>query len=458
MNITRGLLKKKKTKMNTKSLLAIGALVFSSAFAFAATDNGGSADKQLQIYPMNLARQGVGTNMFVFDSASQKYLPTQAAAAWLDDDVVTGWPPAPGKSYYLLSFSEAQLLTNFAISTKAGSNGTVSLYASDDLAAPTAKTWTPIVKDLSVESINNKTLAKPFAQSAKYLLIETNIEDPNPWYSIYVYGETPATAYHIEKRAKSIDTNAIFGQFVNNETMFNMSSLYAGASVMYSNTSNDQVELQKAIDDNPETSITIAPTKDQSGLIIRYGDSQQIQRISVMADPGAKGKLDFFLVSSLPASAQPATSQTKGGNSDAQFLKVANTTPDAADAAPSGPVTLDNLTPNATLVFDGSTGRGSIDFPAVTASYMIVRWTPETAGQNITIAEINSFADLSLSDYQLVSDMPTVAEGPDMSKEGDFKDKQGPLAPVEQGPLPGKDPFLPGGLGFPPNLTNLISP
>jgi hypothetical protein len=445
--------------MNTKSLLAIGALIFSSTFAFAATGASDAPAKPLQIYPKNLARQNVGTNLFTFSASDQTYKPTEAAAAWLDDDVVTGWPPAPGKSFYLLSLSEAQLVTNFAISTKAGSNGTVSIYASDDLAPPTAKTWTPLVKDLNIEAINNKMMAKPFSRFTKYLLIETNIADPNPWYSIYVYGQTPATAFHIEKRAKSIDTTPIFGQFVNNQTMFNLSSLYANATVIYSNSTSDPVEMQKVIDDNPESSVTIAPTKNESGMIIRYGETHQIQRISVMADPGAKGRLDFFLVANLPGSLQ--SSAKPAGNSDAQFMKVANTTP-AADpaptsAAPSGPVTLDNLTPNATLVLDGTTGRGSIDFPAVAAGYMIVRWTPETAGQSVAISEINSFSDLSLGDYELVSDMPTVADGaPDVSKEGDFKDKGGPEPITEL--LPGKDPFLPGGLGFPPNLTHLISP
>jgi hypothetical protein len=87
---------------------------------------------------------------------------------------------------------------------------------------------------------------------------------------------------------------------------------------------------------------------------------------------------------------------------------------------------------------------------------MIVRWTPEAAGQNISLSEINSFGDYSLGDYTLVSDLPAVAEAPDMSKEGDFKGKQAPPPVGEL--LPGKDPFVPGGLGFPPNLTNHLSP
>ncbi|HWB61210.1 MAG TPA: hypothetical protein VG733_17140 [Chthoniobacteraceae bacterium] len=446
--------------MNKKSLFATGALILSSAIAFAATPEGSTVDKQLQIYPKNLARQGVGTNVFAYDAAKATYVPTQAAAAWLDDDVVTGWPPAPGKSYYLVSLAQAQLVTNFAISAKAGSAGTVSLYASDTLAPPDAKGWAPLIKDINIEAINNKTMAKAFSRMTKYLLIETNIADPTPWYSIYIYGEAPATSYHLEKRAKPLaDTTPLYGEYVNNGTMFNLSSLYADASVIYANSTANAVDLQKAIDDNPETSVTIAPSKTESGMIIRYSEPRQIQRISVMADPASKGRLDFFLVGSLPSGGQPATTQSKD---DAQFMKVANTTP-AAPADASGPVALDSLTPNATLVLDGSTGgRTYIDFPAVTASYMIVRWTPETEGQSISIGEINSFGDFSLADYQLVSDMAAIADGGagDMSKEGDFKDgkDKNAIQPIQEGPTPGKDPFLPGGLGFPPNLTHEISP
>jgi hypothetical protein len=91
---------------------------------------------------------------------------------------------------------------------------------------------------------------------------------------------------------------------------------------------------------------------------------------------------------------------------------------------------------------------------------MILRWTPEVAGQNLSIHEINSFGDLSLNDYELISDLPAVGEGPTDGKDakdmGDPKDKQAPDPVGEL--LPGKDPFLPAGLGFPPNLPNPLSP
>ena len=276
--------------------MALGLLIFSGSLAFAASNDDQTAAKQLEIYPKNLARHNVGTNIFVFNPTNQNYVPTEAAAAWLDDDVATGWPPLPGKNYYLVTLSEPQLMTNLAISTKAGTTGTVTISAGDEPAPPSAKSWTVLAKDLSVDAINNKKLGKPFSRFAKYLLIETNVADPSPWYSIYVYGEKPGYRLSYRRSATNpIDTKSIFGPFVNNQTVFNLSSLYANSTVVYSNMDASATDLQKSIDDNPESSITIAPSKDQPGLVIRYGEPRQIQRLSVMADPSAKGRLDFYL-------------------------------------------------------------------------------------------------------------------------------------------------------------------
>jgi hypothetical protein len=469
-SFTKGKKKTKIKNMKTKSILALGFLVISSAFAFSAPNEGDSTAKQLQIFPKNLARQNVGTNLFVFNPTNKTYVPTEAAAAWLDDDIATGWPPLPGTNHYLLSLASPQLVTNLAISAKSGA-GTVSIYAGDEPAAPSAKSWTLVAKDISIDSINQKTLAKPFSRFAKYLLIETNIADPSPWYSLYIYGDKPAISYHIQKREHSVDTRSIFGPFLNDQTAFNLSSIYAKARVIYSNTSDNSVSMQKFIDDNPESNLTLAPSKTESGLIVRYAQARTIQRLSILSDPSAKGRLDFYLVANLPAAAPVAAAST---SQDAQFVKVTNTPAGttAPQEAPASAVSLTGLTPTASIVLDGTSGRGSIDFPSVSASHLIIRWTPDTADQSIIVREINSFGDLSLNDYELVSDsLPPVGEktaddstkkayssdykgGPDYNS--DYKGDKGGPDPVGE-LLPGKTPFVPGPIGAPPLLTSPLS-
>ena len=61
-----------------------------SSIVFAADTD--PAARQLQVYPKNLARQNIGSNLFLYNAANQTYAPTEAAAAWLDEDITTGWP------------------------------------------------------------------------------------------------------------------------------------------------------------------------------------------------------------------------------------------------------------------------------------------------------------------------------------------------------------------------------
>src|SRR5882757_5176587 len=158
--------------MNKPALLTVIAIA-SSTLAFAAPPekSAGSASRG---YLKNIARQHYASTLSHFDATEQRYTSTEAAAAWLDDDVATGWRALPGKQHYLLQFAEPQLVTNLELSTRTAS-GTVSLYAGDKDAAPGDKGWTLIAKEVPVESINNQKLARPINKYAKYVLIETNI-------------------------------------------------------------------------------------------------------------------------------------------------------------------------------------------------------------------------------------------------------------------------------------------
>src|SRR5438874_3168141 len=106
----------KRKQMKTKSILAAAFCSIAAVGAFGASADTEPATKQLQIYPKNLARQHLGTNLFVFNATNQTYVPTEAAAPWLDDDVATGWPAMTGHHFYLISLAEPELLSNFCIS------------------------------------------------------------------------------------------------------------------------------------------------------------------------------------------------------------------------------------------------------------------------------------------------------------------------------------------------------
>jgi hypothetical protein len=415
--------------MMTKFPTVLLLVLLAALSAPAAND---PASAQLQIYPKNLARHHLGTSLLIYDDSSKSYVANEAAAAWLDDDVSTGWPPRVGQQFYLLAFARPELITTFCISARAPA-GTVSLYAGDQLAPPSSKSWTPLAKDVPLDTINDKKPGKPFSRYTKYLLIETNITDSGPWYSLYTYGDKPAVSYRIQKRAQRVDARALLGPYANPEQDFNLSSLYGSGRVVYSNGNSSGsegfVSSQKSIDDNPESSVILAPSTGESGLVIKYSESRAIQRVAVLADPAAKGKLDFFFLKDLPG-----------------------------EAAAAKPVPLADLTPTVSLVFDGTNSRGAINFPATPATGLVARWTPDTAGQNLAIREINTFGDITPDQYEIGLGPEAIAElavdrSKDMSKEmaSDFKEPIGEY-------LPNKAPFLPGPLNFPPRVPVNLPP
>ncbi len=420
--------------MKINSAFLVAALA--TSMAHAAPNDGSTASQQLQVYPKNLARQNVGANLLEYNPTSKSFAATKAAAAWLDDDVATGWPAPTGQHYYMIALPEPQLLTNFAISTRAAS-GTVSIYAGDEAAAPSAKSWNLLAKDVSVDSINQKLLANPFSRFAKYFLIETNLSTGGPWYSIYLYGEKPAVAYHLQQRAQPVNPTNLIGPYSNSATAFNMSSLYAHSHVAFANTTDTPTGWQKAIDDNPETATSIAPSKDQAGLVIRYDSTQSIQRISVLTDGKAKGKLEFFL-SNQAATVKNLPSDME--SNDSRFIKASN----EAGLSPA------EMKPVATIKLDGADSRGSADFAPVSGSQLIARWTPDEDGQLVAVREVNSFGSgPAMSEQELVATDDTAEDlRTDPSKDAkDFKN----LLPVGEAADP-KTAFIPGVVHPPPNI------
>jgi hypothetical protein len=385
---------------------------------------------QLQGFPKNLARQHLGANLFQYNASTSAYSPTAASAAWLDDDISTGYAMLSGKQYYLLAFPQAELISNFELSAKPA-NGTISLYAGDEPAAPTAKSWSLLAKDIPFDAINEKRLGQTFARTAKYILIETNISDPGPVYSLYVYGNRPAVAYDIRNREQAIDTKNIFGPYTNDATAFNVASLY-GKSFVRSQEGTLSPDLQKAIDDNPETFITLGGGQ-ASAVELRSPEPQQISRVAVEVNPGAKGRLEFFLSNN-----------------------------DGAEAT----------TPAATIMLDGSSTRANVDFPGANASVIRARWTAANGADAVKLHELNAFGSKSLAINTVTSGPDLIAErdgidkarlaraGRDGKETVDAKDMKDAKALEGIGEGPAGGPYLPGALGFPPTptLRNLPPP
>jgi hypothetical protein len=210
--------------------------------------------------------------------------------------------------------------------------------------------------------------------------------------------------------------------------------------VNYANSNAGYVSWQRLIDDNPETSVTLAPTGNESGAVISYPQPHTVSRISVLTDTGAKGKLDFY---AMRAPSSPGGAHTA--------------------------VPLDAATPTVSVVLDGTNARSSIDFPTVEASQLAVRWSPATPGENLGVREISTFNGVTLDNYEVSLSPEVVAEyRPKSAKSSDDSSENDPSnygneskevidpkknpEPVALGPT--GSPYLPGALGFPPTPTS----
>lgn len=406
--------------MKTSLLVSIASIACASVSLAAEGEN----TTQYQVYPKNFARQHLGTNLVQWDAARKVFTPTQAAAAWLDDDVTTGWPLMAEKQYYLLSMQRAELITNFSLSTRP-STGTISLYASDTAAAPGDKAWTPLLKDAPLDTVNQK-LSRDFSKTAKFVLIETSVPDPGPVYSLYLYSHKPAVSYQATRRASAINSRDVFGPYENESTALNSAGLYSRTTISQSGDNTDAVSLQQAIDDNPATSITVSAGGKPT--VVRYDQPRMVSRVALLGDANAKGKIDIFM----------AGRETS----------------------------LEGATPTMTMVLDGSSPRASVDFPATQASEVRMVWTPANGTDPLVVREINTFGDTTLSSYAVTATpgTPAASESPEAVAEGpertarNSRDGKETLDPKDPKALPEgvgdvlSRPFLPGALGFPPTF------
>lgn len=389
-----------------------------------------SEDAKLQIYPKNLARHHMGANVFEYNEANHTYVPASIAATWMDDDIATGAAPETGRKYYLITLGEPQTVENFEIS--AGRlEGTFSVYTADEPAAPGTPAWKPLVSKKPIDSIVDHKLGSPLSRITRYILLETDLTEVSPIYSLYVYGEKPAVAYKTNERSSTVDVGAVLGKSVDSDKSISAAGLYTGARVTDANAQGDKVSWQRAIDDNPETAISLK-AGDSPAALVRMEEDQMVHRFSVLTD-GEKGKLEFFLANDVKG----ATSE---GVKDKFFLK----------------------SPIATIEFDGHSTRGSANFAPVGGQTIAVRWTPAEGGsQTVTLHELNAFTGITLANHEVAA-LETVAENSNDPSKDSFKNvassSKEALPPVAE-LAPERGPYMPGALPPPTDFqTTLLNP
>lgn len=391
----------------------------------------GEVREGLENFPKNLARLHLGANLLRYDDSAGMYKPTEAAMTWLDDDEATGWTPAAGVEHYLLMLSQPSLIKHVALSAT-GSKGRITVYAGDERATPGASTWVPVLRDVAVEDINEKTINGTVNRYGKYLLLEVRLEEVGPWWSLYVFGREAADEFELAKRAMPVEASEVFGQRINQSTVIDLANIYSDADIVYMAGGGNKADWFAMVDESPET-FWIVNNADNAGgaaFAVKLSAAEPIRRVSMTANAGP-GVMEFFLVEASADGSQP----------DFASLK------------------LDNLLPACTLGFDGVSDREAIDIPPVQGDYLVGRWKPTVNGESIKIRQIDAFGKPDFNNYAVNQTLAPIAELQDSGRDkvalNDGKTFKTLLDPIAEGPV--DSPRL-NGLGAPPIFSSQVPP
>ncbi len=375
--------------------------------------NADAAD--LKQYPKNLARLHLGATLFEYDLRSESYQPTKSISSWMDDDETTGWSPKADRLYYMVVLQKPSMISALSLSAD-GMSGTLTAFIGDERAAPGSAAWKPVLSGVPIAELNEKVSPSVLKTFSRYLLLEFNLQQSGPLWSLYVFGREAATEYDLERRAFAVNSNDVFGQRVKMETIIDLANLYSNASVLYTSNGGRLSQWQVMIDESPETGWTLSGSNSQQtpSFAILINQSAPVKRISVMADAG-RGKLEFYLV---------------GGASDDEIFQVNNADPYALPDFSQ--INLDDLEPIGTLEFDGASDREAINIGAKSGYFLLARWLPAVEGGAIKLRQVDAFGDLDFDNYEVVVSPDKFAAFDDNSKS--FKSL---LDPITEGPIDG---------------------
>jgi hypothetical protein len=197
------------------------------------------------------------------------------------------------------------------------------------------------------------------------------------------------------------------------------------ARTLYVSSGNDLMQANNMIDNQAETSFGFSPQDNSPVAVIDLGKVSTVRRLSAIYSARA-GAVDFYLLQTLPA----VDSSNSLKFDDKAFAK---------------------MKPIGSAIDDGTQGRASIDFPATTGRYVMLRWSPAShADTAFTVAEVSAvspsgnliaanrdFSSETTADSKDIADSKDVADSKDIPEEG-------PVEPPAEGPppsLPNPPPF-----------------
>jgi hypothetical protein len=290
------------------------------------------------------------------------------------------------------------------------------------LLLSTLKNSTIVFVDMEIM----RTLASPFARLSGCLLMSVS----TAFAADLVLQKVPAATEQVSTAPKSdLGRQASFA-LVNYKVR-------STARALYVSSGNDLQLANNMIDDQAVTSFGFAPADNSPVAIIDLGKVATLERLSAIYSPRATA-IDFYVLQSLPG-----VDGEKGSN----LLKLDEKA-------------LAKLKAVGSAIDDGTQGRATINFPATSGRYVMLRWTPAAHSDTpFTVAEVSAYSpsrgnllasNRDFSSAQTNVDSKDVADSKDVSDNKDIPEEAPPQPPAE-GPPPPLQPPPP--FTFIPQLT-----
>jgi hypothetical protein len=184
------------------------------------------------------------------------------------------------------------------------------------------------------------------------------------------------------------------------------------------------------IDNKAATSFGFSPADNSPVTVIDLGKVSTVRRLSAIYSPRATS-IDFYVLQSLPG---------VDGDNSPNSLKLDEKT-------------FAKLKAVGSAIDDGTQGRASVDFPATSGRYVMLRWIPAVhSDTSFTVAEVSAFspsrgnllaANRDFSSARTTVDSKDVADSKDVSDSKDIPEEAPPAPPAEGPPpsLPNPPPF-----------------
>lgn len=407
--------------------------------------------EQAPAYPENLARYHFGAEVKAIpqsNSAAKLQLSLNgqdrntSEAALLCDDPTTGYQLPAGRSTILVSLANIENIQSISLLND-GAQGDITIATSNANVPANSPEWHSVA---NCAMSPGAVTAKVGPAEAKYVKLTFNVTQAGRIATFGVYA-TPALSDFTMPRPRKVSFENASASFA--LINYSFTNIHAKARALYV-SSGDAKAVNNMIDDQPATAYQFAPGDTAPTAVIDLGRERTLSRISAVysAQPGS---VDFYVLNSLPAG---ETNETAGSDqSSVQKISNVGQTADLPASLKISEKEFSGLKAVGSVVTAGE-GHASVDFPATTGRYVMLKWHPASAGgEAFSVAQVAAFGISrhgSTAQDSASSQMTNDTEQADGKQFADGKNildnkgipAEGPEAPAE-GPPPALPPVPP---------------